>query len=734
MLEDKRAETDAAITRLDTGLTKLLETAEAVAVMEEELKIKSVEVAEKKEKAEEIAEVVGKEKAIVDAEASAAAIEGEKCDAIAKEASAIQVSAETDLAKAEPAVREAEAALDTLDKKELGECKGMAKPPGGVDDVFASILVLLANAGGMKDIACSKKGMPKDLSWKAAQLLMKDVQGFINRLKGVKDLIDTDQVPKVNFDNIRSYLALEYFNYEAIKKKSNAAAGCCVFVIAIVTYYDIVVTVEPKRQALREATEKLNTAQSELAVINEKVADLQAKLKVLMDQFEEADNTKKAAIAESDACERKLNLAQRLVAALSSEKVRWAELIEGLRASYQYLTGDCLLAAAFVSYVGPFTKPFRIKLIEEQMAPWIQNNNIPMGDAIDPLKVMVTPAEVAEWGSEGLPADPVSVENGTIVTRCTRYPVMIDPQLQGIAWIKERESKRNLQVTRLTAKDMTSVMERAIEAGQSVLIENMGESIEAVLANVVGRRLFKKGRSMYVQLGEKEVQFNSDFQLFMHTKLSNPHYPPEVQAETTVINFSVTESGLEDQLLALVVCKERPDLEQQKAKLISDQNGFMIKMKELEDDLLQRLANAEGDITEDVELIENLEESKRIATDIQEKQTIAKETEITINAARENYRPTAARGALLFFLMVNLNKVHTFYQFSLNSYVAVFQRGIDVVSKPKSPKNPLLKLKMAVSRVSKKILLVGGRAEAGPTRWRFRWRRRAGAEESRGAG
>jgi dynein heavy chain len=111
---------------------------------------------------------------------------------------------------------------------------------------------------------------------------------------------------------------------------------------------------------------------------------------------------------------------------------------------------------------------------------------------------------------------------------------MIDPQLQGIAWIKERESKRNLQVTRMTAKDMTTVMERSIEGGNSVLIENMGETIEAVLANVVGRRLFKKGRSMYVQLGEKEVQFNDNFQLFLHTKLSNPHYPPEVQAEATV--------------------------------------------------------------------------------------------------------------------------------------------------------------------------------------------------------
>ena len=143
------------------------------------------------------------------------------------------------------------AALDTLDKKELGECKGMAKPPGGVDDVFAAIMVLLANAGGATDIACDKKGKPKDVSWKKAQLLMKDVGGFIERLKGLKDLIELGQVPKVNFENIRPYLALEHFTFDIIKKKSGAAAGCCMFVIAIVKYYDIVVAVEPKRQSTK---------------------------------------------------------------------------------------------------------------------------------------------------------------------------------------------------------------------------------------------------------------------------------------------------------------------------------------------------------------------------------------------------------------------------------------------------------------------------------------------------
>merc|ERR1719191_1783212 len=88
------------------------------------------------------------------------------------------------------------------------------------------------------------------------------------------------------------------------------------------------------------------------------------------------------------------------------------------------------------------------------------------------------------------------------------------------------------------------------------------------------------------------------FRLYLQTKLSNPHYIPEVQAQCTLVNFTVTEKGLEDQLLALVVQKERPDLEEQKSELIKAENGFKVQLQGLEDNLLFRLANSEGDILE----------------------------------------------------------------------------------------------------------------------------------------
>lgn len=70
----------------------------------------------------------------------------------------------------------------------------------------------------------------------------------------------------------------------------------------------------------------------------------------------------------------------------------------------------------------------------------------------------------------------------------------------------------------------------------------------------------------YIRIGEKECEFNPHFRLILHTKLASPHYQPELQAQCTLINFTVTRDGLEDQLLAVVVSMERPDLEQLKVR------------------------------------------------------------------------------------------------------------------------------------------------------------------------
>jgi len=100
------------------------------------------------------------------------------------------------------------------------------------------------------------------------------------------------------------------------------------------------------------------------------------------------------------------------------------------------------------------------------------------------------------------------------------------------------------------------------------LIENIGEDIDSVLDSVLQKQVFKHSGIWSVKLGDNIVEFNKTFSLTLTTKLRNPHYSPETAMKVTLVNFTITQSGLEDQLLEICVSKEKPDLEDQKNKLI----------------------------------------------------------------------------------------------------------------------------------------------------------------------
>lgn len=231
--------------------------------------------------------------------------------------------------------------------------------------------------------------------------------------------------------------------------KSKAAAGLCDWAVNIVKYFDVVYDVAPKKAELAEANAKLSDANETLTVVMAKVAELNAMVADLEAQFEAANNDKNAAIKEQERCDLKLSLANRLITALASEGERWATTVEQMKRDYEVFTGDMLLAAAFVSYAGPFTSAFRHELVTSFL-DFMRAKGTPMTPGLsDPLKVLVDEAVVASWVKEGLPSDPTSVQNGTILSNSERWPLLMDPQLQGIVWIKERKAKNGLKVIRM---------------------------------------------------------------------------------------------------------------------------------------------------------------------------------------------------------------------------------------------------------------------------------------------
>jgi dynein heavy chain len=685
LLGEKFKQADFAIDRLANGLQKLKETAESVVRIEENLKVDLEAAAEKKMNAEGIAEVVTKERAVVEVETEKGEKEAVRVGAIQKDVAAQAKSTQADLDAATPAVNKAMAALKGLDAKQISEVKGSKAVPSGVGEVFGATMCLLA---GVLDTIKHKNNVCKGVDqWDVVKKqCLVDVKKYMEKLLELKTWIDESRFPPVNIVQAKKLSTLEVFDPEIIKGKNSAAAGLCEYVINIITYHDIVVDVEPKRRALRRAQDTLRKANKELATVQKKVADLQAKLAKLTAELQSAETDKKEAQDTVERGQRKLDLANRLTSALEAENQRWAVNIDKLIENKAKLIGDVLLASAFISYVGPFTKPFRDSLMVGAFTPFLQKafekaTVSPLSDESNPLLILTNEAEMAQWQTDFLPADRVSMENGAVVCNSSRWPLVIDPQLQGIRWLraKEGQPERHLQIVRLSQKDVIRKLTGALENGHSLIIENLGETLDAVLNPVIQRATIKKGRTMYVKLGDAEVEFHPDFRLFLHTKLSNPHYPPEIQAETTLVNFTVTRAGLEDQILVLVVRKQRKDLADLSEDLVRKQNGFKIKMTELEDSILTRLAHAEGDLTEDIDLIEGLESTKKISVEIEKKSEAAHKTQGEIHITSEKYRPVANRSALLFFLMNDLVKMHTYYIYSLSAFTSVFYRGIDKV-------------------------------------------------------
>ena len=347
------------------------------------------------------------------------------------------------------------------------------------------------------------------------------------------------------------------------------------------------------------------------------------------------------------------------------------------------LPGDVVIAAAFMSYAGPFPSEFRDALVQKTWLPQVTALGIPASQNFDFSMFLADPSDVRDWNIDGLPADSFSTENGVVVTRGTRWPLLIDPQGQGNKWIRNMEKKNGrLVVLTLTMPDMVRRMENAIQFGDPVLIQDVQEEIDPILEPVLSKAFIKKGNSLAIKLGDKEVDYDPKFRLYLTSKLNNPHYTPEVSTKVTIVNFAVKEQGLEAQLLNVVVQKERPDLDTQKNDLVRKVAHGKRTLFELEDQLLDLLSNATGSLLDNTTLINTLNDSKVTSDEVAESLVIAERTGKKIESASALYKPCSARASILYFVLYDLANVDPMYQFSLDAYVDLFL--LSIKNAPKS--------------------------------------------------
>ncbi|XP_053403796.1 dynein axonemal heavy chain 2-like isoform X5 [Mercenaria mercenaria] len=656
LLFSKKKELGDAANKLRNGLSKIDDTREKVEKMSVELEEAKTKVAQFQKQCEEYLVIIVGQKREADEQQKSVA---QKSERIADEEVKCQHMADlaqSDLNEALPALEEAIKALESLNKKDMTEIKSYGRPPALVEKVMEAVMILRG----------------QEPTWAEAKRQLGD-QNFLKQLfEFDKDNI-TDRVLK----KIGQYVAQTDFQPEIIGRVSLAAKSLCMWVRAMEVYGRIYRVVEPKKQRLNAAMGQLKEKQDALSEAKAKLAEVEAKMAELQKQYQDKLNQKEELKRKAEHTELMLDRAAKLVSGLAGERIRWEETVKDLEERMGFLIGDCLIAAAFMSYIGPFLSNYREELVQKVWLAEVKKLGVPCDPMFDFSKFMAKPTNVRDWNIQGLPSDSFSTENGVIVTSASRWPLMVDPQGQAIKWIKNMEASKGLKVIDLQQSDYMRTLEGAIQFGLPVLLQNVQERLDPSLDPVLNKSLMKIGGAFMIRIGDKEIEYNPEFRFYITTKLSNPHYTPEISTKTTIVNFAVKEQGLEAQLLGIVVRKERPDLEEKKDSLVRSIAEGKKKLVELEDEILRLLNETKGSLLDDEQLVNTLQTSKVTSQEVSEQLQVSEQTEVKIDAAREGYRPAAERASILFFVLNDMGRIDPMYQFSLDSYIDLFIMSID---------------------------------------------------------
>ncbi|XP_078019489.1 dynein axonemal heavy chain 1 [Epinephelus lanceolatus] len=665
----KKQELCGARQRMKTGLDKLLSTAEDVSKMQEELETMRPLLEEAAKDTEVTMETIKKDTVVAEETRKSVQAEEAKASEKASYAGEIAADAQRDLDEALPALDAALASLKSLNKNDVTEVRAMQRPPQGVKLVIEAVCIM--RGVKPKKVPGEKPGTKVDDYWEPGKGLLQDPGKFLESLFKY----DKDNIPDTVITLVQPYIDNEEFQPASIAKVSKACTSICQWVRAMHVYHFVAKAVEPKRQGLQKAQEDLaviqralDDAKEKLAAVEGGIATLQAKYQDCLAKKDELDN-------KYQLCEARLVRADKLIGGLADEKVRWKETVQHLDYMVNNVAGDVLLSAAYIAYLGPFTGEYRVAMAEEWLHCF-KELSVPHTDEPNLISTLGDPVKIRSWQISGLPKDNLSVENGVIAQYSLRWALFIDPQGQANSWIKNMERDNGLEVMKLSDQDFLRSLENGIQFGKPCVLENVGEELDPALEPVLLQQTFKQQGQTVLKLGDSVIPYNEGFKMYITTKLPNPHYSPEVSSRVTLINVTLSPSGLEDQLLGQVVAEERPDLEEAKNQLIISNAKMKQELKEIEDEILSRLSSTEGNPVDNEELIQVLGASKIKAGEIKAKVMAAEKTEEDIDATRLQYVPVAVRTQILFFCVSDLSNVDPMYQYSLEWFLGIFMAGI----------------------------------------------------------
>ncbi|XP_073674385.1 cytoplasmic dynein 2 heavy chain 1-like [Garra rufa] len=570
-----------------------------------------------------------------------------------------------ELREVQPLVEEAKQAVGNIKSESLSEIRSLRMPPDVIRDILEGVLRLMGifdtSWVSMKSFL-AKRGVREDIVTFDARSITHEIR------QSVEELLHRN---KASFDPKNA------------KRASAAAAPLAAWVKANVQYSHVLEKIQPLEtehaglmENLRKTENRKNRLEKELNSVGEKVLELKEKFQC---------RTTEAAKLESEVsrAQETISAAENLLQKLDGEHTRWTAQVDEIREDLDTLPKRAQLSAAFITYLPAAPEDQRRSSLDH----WMSSSGL---QKFDLRHFLCSESEQLIWKSEGLPSDDLSMENALVIlqnneirSRSASCPFLIDPSSRATEWLRTHLKAHRLEVINQQDANFITVLELAVRFGKTLIIQEM-DGVEPVLYPLLRRDLIAQGPRYVVQIGDKVIDYNEDFRLFLATRNPSPFIPPDAKSVITEVNFTTTRAGLRGQLLALTIQQEKPELESEKTKLLQQEEEKKIQLAQLEESLLETLATAQGNILENKELIESLNQTKASSALIHQSLSESHRLQTSLDQERDAYLPLAETASKMYFVITDLSKINNMYRFSLASFLRLFHRALQTEQESES--------------------------------------------------
>ncbi len=682
--KEKNDELNEQQAHINKGLSKINDTEEKVNEMKQNLIQKKLELADKNIEVNEKLDKIKKDSAYAIKKKEETEIERAQIEKYQLKIDEEERITMKELDELEPQLKSAEKLLENKDLQnfllEMRNQKAYSPKSFIVFKILHSLYVF----GNEKNASKIPNSMDNIVWDEIRKTLGK--QDFIPKLREFSQ--NYKDIPKKLVNMIKADIGdKEKWDIDLIKKASLAAHSLANFVVPLINCSSKYTEVEPKREYLRSLKEEKKVKEDELMKKEEEIEKLNSNLKELEEGFKKSNRESDKIKTDMEEMEKKKERSEQLLNNLSSEKIRWGQEKNDFKKHIDNILGDTLLCSSFLAYIG-FYDAFYRKALKESAKQILNSNDILFDNNIDEVDWLTKPNDKIIWQKHNLPVDNICLENAAILQRFNRYPLIIDPSGQATDFIRSFYSSKKLNSTSFNDQNFLKTLESGLRFGYPVLVQDV-EKIDPIMNSLLNKEIHKTGGRNLIRIGDQEIDFSPTFNMFMITRDPSCQFTPDLCSRVTFLNFTITPSSLQNQILSIILKSERPEVEKKKEDLIKAQREFKLQLRQLEESLLQAL-NSEGNLLENDHVMTKLEDIKKKSQDISKEvlktDEIMRELELTSN----EYLPIANMASRIFFSMESLDNIHYLYKFSLGFFMDVLNSIIKSAKLEALPKTNYL--------------------------------------------